>query len=171
MSPQQIPSDVEDTSLVSLTMDAKGHLLVGEVNQKYISKHKLDGSHVASIMVDLKPMSIAVTSQDVIIMSDLCKSVHIVDNKGQLLHTVSPPTNVWIWDPMGIACYNDIICICNYDAGIIHCYSVSGEYLSDIAIIIPGKPKHLTFTPEGKQLMVSCGAMKLIDGVPIYRLQ
>ena len=164
ISPQHVPSDA--TCLEGLTMDTKGHLLVGETKQKYISKHKPDGSHVASIKVDIAPDSLAVTSQDAIIISNWLNTVHIVDNKGQLLHTVKQPTHVQSLYPTGVACYEDIICICNFAAKSIHCYSVSGDYLRDIPINIPYGPIHLAFTPDGKQLMVTY----VNNGAAVYRL-
>ena len=169
LSPQHVPSDAEDTCLEGLTMDTKGHLLVGETKQKYISEHKPDGSHVASIKVDIAPWSLAVTSQDAIIISDWLNTVHIVDNKGQLLHTVKQPTHVQGSFNTGVACYEDIICICNYFAKRIHCYSVSGDYLRDFPINIQGGPRNLAFTPDGKQLMVSYGGVHIF-GTAVYRL-
>ena len=171
VSPQHKPSDAEDTCLSGLTMDTKGQLLVGEVRQKYISKHKVDGVHVASIKVDIKPWSLAVTSQDEIIISNCAGTVHIVDNTGQLLHTVKPPSHVQSWVPAGVACSEDIICICNYDAKGIHCYSVFGDYLRDIPISIPGDPKRLAITPDGKQLMVSNRGFFTHDAVAVYKFQ
>ena len=169
VSPQHKPSDAEDTCLRGLTMDTKGQLLVGEVNQKYISKHKGDGVHVASIKIDIKPWSLAVTSRDEIIISDWKEcTVHIVDNAGQLLHIVKCPSRVEKWLPAGVACYEDIICICNHDASSIHCYSVSGDYLQDIPISIPGKPICLAITPDRKQLMVSYS--RFPNAVAVYTL-
>ena len=168
VSPQHKPSDAEDTCLTGLTMDTKGQLLVGEVNQKYISKHKVGGDHVASIKVDIAPRSLAVTSQDEIIVSDWKDTVHIIDKAGQLLHTVKHPSHLHVqrWKPTGVACYEDIVCICN--AKSIHCYSVSGDYLRDIPIKIPGYSKCLAITPDCRKLMVSYWG-SFIHAVAVYR--
>ena len=149
VSPQHKPSDTEDTSLRGLTMDTKGQLLVGEVKQKYISKHKENGIHVASFKVDIAPWSLAVTSQDEIILSDSSLSVHIVDNTGQYMHSIKHPTHAR-WSPAGVAYYEDIICVCNFTGKIIHCYSRSGKYLQDFPISIRGKPICLAFSPVSK---------------------
>ena len=169
VSPQHKPSDAEDTRLIGLTMDTKGQVLVGEVIHKYISKYKKDGVHVASIKVDIKPNSLAVTSQDEIIIGDRWDTVHIVDNAGQLLHIVECPLYVQKWRPAGVACYEDIIFICNFDTKIVHCYSVSGDYLQGIPISIPGKPQSLAITPDRKQLMVSYWGIH--DALAVYRLK
>ncbi|XP_072041655.1 uncharacterized protein [Amphiura filiformis] len=155
VSPQLKSSADEDTRLAGLAMDAKGQLLVGEIKQGYISKHRQDGSHIASIHVGIKPLALAVTTDDAIIMSD-CNKVHIMDSEGQLLHTVNPLTYVHRWDLAGIACIEDIVCVCNCDNKCIHCFTLSGEYLGDISISMPGNPTCLAFTADGKQLMVSC---------------
>ena len=171
VSPQHKPSDAEDTVLRGLTMDTKGQLLVGEVRKKYISEHKVDGVHVASIKVGIEPCSLAVTSQDEIILSNCADTVHIVDNTGQLLHTVKRPSHVQWWNPTGVTCYEDIICICNYVAKSIHCYSVSGDYLGDIPISIPGNPTCLAITPDGKQLMVLYWGFPTDGAVAVYKFQ
>ena len=169
VSPQHKLSDTEDTELNGLTIDSMGQVLVGEVKQKYISTHKPDGRHVATIKVDIAPASLAVTSLDSIIVSDWNESVHIVDNGGQLLHAVKPPSHVQKLDPAGIACYEDIICISNGHAKRIHCFSVSGDYLGDIPIIIPGNPTNLAFTADGKQLLVSSCRDYVHGVVAVYK--
>ena len=170
VSPQHKSSDTEETKVGSLTVNRTGQVLVGEINQKYISKHEPDGRHVGSFKVDIVPYSLAVTSQNKIIVSDwkLKGTVHIVDNAGQLLHIVKPPPHVQGLDPTGVLCYEDIICICNWGVKRIHCFSVSGEYLGDIPISISGRPKHFAFTADGKQLMVS---YPLDETVVVYKLQ
>ena len=171
VSPQHKPSDTEDTKVGSLTINNRtGEVLVGETTQKYISKHKTDGRHVESIQVDIVPYSLAVTSQNRIIISDwkLQGTVHIVENTGHLLHIVKPPPHVQGLDPTGVVCDEDIICICNWGAEKIHCFSVSGKYLGDIPISNSGRPKHFAFTADGKQLMVS---YPLDETVVVYKSQ
>ncbi|XP_072021831.1 uncharacterized protein [Amphiura filiformis] len=171
VSPQHKSSAHEDTSLCGLTMDAEGQLLVGEIKKRYVSKHKGDGSHISSIRVGIEPKSLAVTSDDAIIISDWrdLSSVHIVDSAGQLLHTVNHAAHVQRWMPAGIACIEDIICVCNFYNKYIHCFSVSGEYLGDIAISVPGKARCLAFTADGKQLMISYSGTH--SCVAVYKLQ
>ena len=169
VSPKYNPSNTEDTELRGLTVDSIGQVLVGEIKLKYISKHKSDGRHVKSFEVAITPRSIAVTSQGAIIISDRNKSIHFVDHTGQLLHIVTPPSHVKSWNPAGIACYENLICICNYHEKTIHCFFVSGEYLSDIPISIPGEPRYVAFKPDAKQIIVSCGGFN--RDVAVYKLQ
>ena len=174
ISPQGKPSHSEYTWLRGLAIDANDQLLVGEVNTKYISKHRSDGSHVASFKVDIKPHSLAVTSQGTTIVNDwLNDLVHIVDNVGHLLHVIQPPAEMQNWTPSGITCYSDIICICDNQNGIICCFSLSGEYLGSVPIEIPSLPRCLTFTTDGKKLLVAYGYHNIRPpcGIAVYKLQ
>ncbi len=131
VSPDNKPSDAEDTALKGLAIDSKSQVLAGQCKRirKYISIHKLDGSHVTSINVNVSPEYLAVTSQDTIIVSDHWNNVvQIVDITGQLLHILKPP---FLWSPWGIYCYEDIILICNHlpPSHGVHCFSSSGDYL------------------------------------------
>ena len=170
ISPQGRPSDTENTDLRGLTADANDQVLMGEVNTKYISKHRYDGSHVASFKVDIAPLSLVVTSEGAIIISDWGRSnsVHIVDNVGHLLHVIKPPADIQDWGPRGIACYDDIICIYNETSKSICCFPLSGEYLGSIRVDIPGYPICLTFTTDGKKLLVTHW---FSSGLSVYRLQ
>ena len=171
ISPQGRPSDTENTQLRGLAVDANDQLLVGETKTKYISKHRYDGSHVGSFKVDIIPMSLAVTSQGTIIIIEWwrSKSVHIVDNVGHLLHVIKPPAEIQSWSPRGIACYGDIICICNYYSRRICCFSLLGGYLGYIPVGIQGRPSCLTFTADGKKLLVTYRT--LYSSIAVYRLQ
>ena len=170
VSPRHKTSDAEDTDLRGLTMNNRGHVLVGEIKHRYISRHKKDGLHVASIKVDIAPWSLAVTSQDSIIVSDWSESVHIVDDAGQLLHIVKPPSHIQELNPTGVACFGDTFFVCNYGAKKIHCFSLSHKYLGDIPIKIQGAPKCLAFTPNGKRLIVSYLNFHGPNGVAVYKL-
>ncbi|XP_072051431.1 mitogen-activated protein kinase kinase kinase 7-like [Amphiura filiformis] len=134
ISPENKPSNTENTTLIGLTMDSKGQLLVGEVKQKYISRHRQDGSHITSIKVNIKPYFLAVTSQDTIIVSNYWNYVQIVNSTGHMLHTFKPPSHVTRWYAYGVCCYEDIIFICNNRSPShgVHCFSSSGEYLRSI---------------------------------------
>ena len=88
-----------------------------------------DGSHVGSFEVDIAPYSLAVTSKGTIILRDLGgKSVHIVDSKGHLLHVILPPAEMQYWQPRGMICYCDIICICDFQM------ILSGAFLRQVNI-------------------------------------
>ena len=170
ISPQGRPSDTENTRLGGLVVDANDQVLVGEIYTKYISKHRSDGSHVGSLKVDIAPLSLAVTSHCTIVISDWARSetVHIVDNVGHLLHVIKPPA-VIRWRPRGIACYGDIICISNQSSKSICCFSLSGEYLGLIPVDFPSYPICLTFTPNGKKLLVTYWSDH--HGIAVYKLK
>ena len=68
-SPDNISSDSQNTRLWSLAIDNQKNLLVGEVNQNYISKHRLDGTHIMSFYTTISPYYKAVSPQDKIIVS------------------------------------------------------------------------------------------------------
>ena len=174
ISPQGKALDSENTELRSLAIDANDQVLVGEFNTKCISKHRSDGSHVASFKVDIRPCSLAVTSQGSIILSDWWDNlVHIVDNVGHLLHVIQPPAEMQNWQPWGITCHSDTVCICNVHNKKVCCFSLSGEYLGFIPIQIPHSPTSLTFTADCKQLLVTYGHpwVNPPSGIAVYKLK
>ena len=135
-SPDNVSSDAQDTKLWSLAIDDQNNLLVGECNQKYISKHRLDGTHVMSFKVTIQPIYIAVSPQDKIIVSSCNdKAVHIVDENGVHLHTLKPPQGLSSWNPWGMCCTSDdevYVANCT-SSGSIHSYSTeTGDYIGCI---------------------------------------
>ncbi|XP_072021545.1 uncharacterized protein [Amphiura filiformis] len=137
-SPSNVLSKTRDTYLRGLAIGNQGCVLVGECSQLYISKHSLDGSHISSIKVPNKPLYIAVTSQDHIIVSSGFSggTAHILDTRGNILHTLNSPQGVSDWVPYGI-CYTPggEIYLVNYKSGRdggIYRYSNSGQYLGCI---------------------------------------
>ena len=125
MSPDGIPSDAHNyTRLCGLAIDNKGQVLVGVRyfgtmdairNVSYISKHQQDGARLGSFNVSIEPSFIAVTSRDTIVITSEnpeCKAL-IVDQSGNLLHTLNPTAGVVDWVPKGIFCCSDTICITN----------------------------------------------------------
>ena len=131
---------------------------------------------MASIKVDIEQKSLAVTSQNEIIISDWSKSVHVVDTRGQLLSIIKPPNRAKGLNTFllaGVACYEDIIFICNFHAKKIHRESVSGtcKSLGDMPISITGYLTHLAFTPDCDHLLVvSYGYGPVPVTVSIYSL-
>ena len=126
------------SALMGLAMDTKENILVGEVNQQYISKHQQNGLQIASFRVSIPPWYIAVSSRDEIIVSygrylDGSKAnVQILDSEGNLLCKVNAPDCVTQWFPFGLCCSVEKIYIANSMAGSdggIYCYSTSGKYL------------------------------------------
>ena len=164
VSPENKPSDSENTALIGLAMDQTNDLLlVGEVNHGYISKHNLDGTHVNSIKVNIMPYHLSVTPQDTIIVIDLeSNEAQIVDNTGQVLHTLKPPSHV-DWEPAGVCCHEGIIFICNASTSHygIYCFSESGDYLGSIAVNT--LPLCLTFVQGQKKFL-----MTSLDRVQVY---
>ena len=121
--------------------------------------HIPNGSHVESIKVDIKPYFLAATSRDTIIVGDLInRALQIVDNRGNVLHTLHPLGHVSFWRPRGICHPHDqSIFICNSDAERdnheISCFSVDGEYLRSIPVKC--NPMGIIFAKEGHRLLVT----------------
>ncbi|XP_072028028.1 uncharacterized protein [Amphiura filiformis] len=93
VSPSNVPSNQEDeeSSLIGITVDAATqHVLVGDIKSKYISKHRLDGTHISSIQVDIQPWYIQVTAQSVIVASSYEEhAVNMYDQEGYSFITVA----------------------------------------------------------------------------------
>ena len=105
-SPDNILSDAQNTEHRGLAVDNQNNLLVGEVTQKYISKHQLNGKHIKSFKVSIEPWYIAVSPRDKIIVSDYCEGVHILDKNGVHLYSLKPPHSS-SWSPRGMCCTSD----------------------------------------------------------------
>ena len=157
VSPDGKPSDRETSKLQGLTVDSQGQVLVGESIRRYISIHKPSGVHVRSIKIGIRPHFLAVTSLHTIVVSDrLNNVVQILDQSGQVLHTLKPnSTVVRYWQPKGVCSHDNMVFICNYampEHGIC-CFSLSGDYLGSIAI---GKwPMDIVYVKESKEFVVS----------------
>ncbi|XP_072021559.1 E3 ubiquitin-protein ligase TRIM71-like [Amphiura filiformis] len=157
------PSNVSCTAqnaerLMGLAIDNQGCVLVGECTRKYISKHSLDGSHISSIKVPIPPVYLTVTPHDhIIVSSGWGGTAHILDTRGNILHTISRPSAVSCWQPYGI-CYtpdDDIYlanCASGSDGGIYR-YSSSGQYLGCIIKDVD-VPACLTLCDDGNTLAV-----------------
>ncbi|XP_072045854.1 E3 ubiquitin-protein ligase TRIM71-like [Amphiura filiformis] len=159
-SPSNVSSDAQDTMLCGLALDNQGCLLVGEMKQKYISKHRLDGSHVSSIKVTITPGYIAVTSTDKLIVSNggWSTTAQVLDPTGNILQTLNRPSGVSLWCPFGICCTaDDDIYIANHqpasNGGGIYCYSISGQYMGCITKEVY-RPAGLTLIEDENKLLV-----------------
>ncbi|XP_072016212.1 uncharacterized protein [Amphiura filiformis] len=177
ISPQGKASDTENTNLCSLGIGGKDQLFVGEIKQQYVSKHTKDGCHVGSFQVAITPYCLAVSSQGTIILSDWSsktQAVHIVDNSGNLLQVIKPPSEIKTLMPLcSLTWFDDIICTCTYYNKRICCFSLSGEYLGTIPVKIPNDPNSLMFTADGRRLMVSYGDAEQYppSGIAVYKLR
>ena len=140
--------------LYGLAIDYTGNLLVGDYQNNYINKHRQDGTPLGSIKVGIAPRYIAVTSQDTIVIATWDKPPQIVSNTGQVMHTLMHPVDESQWDPHGVYCHADIICVANVTTGNILCYSESGKYLGPIPIPPIYPTGGLVMTPDGKTLLV-----------------
>ena len=164
-SPDNVLSDVQNTQLRGLAIDNHNNLLVGESKQKYISKHRLDGTQLMSFKVTIPPYYIAVSPRNKIIVSkaDEIRAVQILDENGTHLHTLKPQSS---WNPLGICCTSDDeVYIADY-AGSIHSYSTeTGDYIDCIT-------KNVTY-PAGLALMDDENKLIVAENnsVKIFQLQ
>ncbi|XP_072046446.1 uncharacterized protein [Amphiura filiformis] len=169
MSPSNVSSDAQDTVLCGLALDNQGCLLVGECKQKYISKHRLDGSHVSSIAVTIQPGYIAVTSTDKLIVSTgswYPPIVQVLDPTGNILHTLNPPSGMLSWIPYGICCTaDDDIYIANSasNGGGIYCYSISGQYMGCVTKEVDEPAGLALIEDENKLLVVERESVKIFS--------
>ena len=122
-SPDNILSDAQYTQHWGLAIDNQNNLLVGEIRQKYISKHQLNGKHINSFKVSIHPWYIAVSPRDKIIVSNYNQGEHILDKGVVHLYRLKPPHGS-SWNPLGMCCTSDdTVYIADGEAGEIHCYS------------------------------------------------
>ena len=143
------PDGKEGHCLSGLTMDANGHLLVGDWDRKFISRHRQDGSQIASFKVDMQPDFLAATSQDTIVVSNRCKA-QIVDSKGHVLHILKL-NGKQTMRPRGVCVCDDTIYVC--DSSEISCFSVSAEYIGSITVKY--RPYCVTIVKEQSKLFTT----------------
>ena len=170
---QANPSDREETKLCGLAINSSDELFVGEITQKYISKHSQKGSHISSLKVGIAPSSLAATPQGTIIISDwFTKMIHIIDYTGQLLHHIKPSSTKLVQCSYGITFFSDLIFTCNHHSKSICCFSLTGKHLGCLPIEIPSDPSCITFTPNGSKMLVTYGDSEYSppSGVAVYRL-
>ena len=163
VSPAGMPSTyIRNTELYGLTLDNNRHILVGECKHEYISKHTEQGVHVGrSIKVNIRPGFLAITPNDSIIISSLSsETMQIINQSGQVLHTLNHPAGVTNWTPCDVHCCKDIIFIANctnaLSDGGIHCYSMSADYLGCITTGME-YPVGLVITEDGNKMVVAQG--------------
>lgn len=163
LSPDNIPSDAHNfTKLCGLALEKNGQVLVGVITsdkKMYISKHTQDGRHQDSINVDIEPHYLAVTGNDTIIVSSENPAciAKIIDQKGNLVRTLDPPTDIIDWVPRGVFCCRDTIFITNSafrGSSGIYCYSLAGDFLCCIADDLPFS-FDVVLTEDGNKMMVT----------------
>ena len=158
--PEGLTSNVDDVKLRGLAINDDNELLVGEVMKQHISVHDLEGVHLMSFPVHIKPYYITTTSQGCVIVSpgyDLqMRNIEVFDSRGIHQQTIPPPDNVpHQWLPAAMCCsLNDEICISdNGDSKSVHCVSTSGVYLGCITEQVV-RPKGLVFLHNDSKLAV-----------------
>ena len=94
-----------DFALCGIALNRFGQLLVGEINDKYISLLRTNGVFLSSFAVDVKPNFLAVTPNgDIVVSACEGRVALIVDENGNKKCEISPPTGVTSWCPTGVAC-------------------------------------------------------------------
>ena len=162
ISPNGTPSDLVAARLAGLTMDVKGHILVGEITQKYISKHDPNSRHMTSFKVNIDPNFISVATHGEIVLSSCDQNtVQILDDSGNLLHSLQPPSGVTTWYPTGLCCSpDDEIFVAKQATGnaAIYRYGLSGEYLGCVTQEVDN-PCGLVLADEDKLLVADWKAV------------
>ena len=161
VSPEGKPSDREDAWLRGLAMDNNRHILVGECRYRYISKHTEQGRHVESFKVNIKPYYLLVTPNNTVIIISSFENepakIIIIDQAGQVLHTLLPPRGIGDWKPSGVHCCKDTIFIANSarvsSGGGIYCYSMSADYMGHTTTDI-NDPFGMVVTDNGRKMTV-----------------
>ena len=97
-------------------------------------------------------MYIAVTSQDTIVVCAWDTPPKIVSSTGLVMRTLKHPEKESRWDPQGVYCHEDIICVAKLQTGNILCYTESGKYLGSIPIPPVSPMGGLVMTPDGKTI-------------------
>ena len=121
-----------DSALCGIALNLEDNLVIGEINTKYISVCRKNGSHMHSFNVDVKPNFLTVTPKgDIVISSCQVGHAEIVDENGNHKCKITAPPGVTSWCPTGVACTSKgELFICNRlgDVGIYR-FSPEGKYI------------------------------------------
>ena len=148
VSPDGKASNLDGSDLRGLAIDSNGHALVGNITNRYISRHRAGGLHVSSIKVNIQPWFLSVTSNDHIVISayNQQNEVLVVDDMGALLQSIGLPEGVMSWNSAGVVCgsswdddgEDEIFISSRSDGHCVFCFSSSGEYLGLVAENLKG---------------------------------
>ena len=167
-----------EAQAAGLALDVRGRLLVGVVNEKYISQHTTDKTyaHIRSFPVPIEPYCLAATSENTLIVSSYkSHKVQLVNDTGRVIHTFAPPDSIMKargWSPYGVCCDKYVLFVCNWATDEnrgIHFFSLAGQYHG---CIIPS-----TYCPKGvalggfddKLLVTEAAGIGPRQGVKAYR--
>ena len=148
-----------DETLVGITLDNNGTLLIGEAETKYISRNTQEGKHLKSIKVNVIPRFLSVTADSNIIVSawEKDQGVQILSSQGQLLLTLDAPLNITEWETTGVCYRNGFIYVCNCTdnkaARGVYCFSVLGECVGCMTSDV-SNPFGLFVTEDGDKMLV-----------------
>ncbi|XP_072048608.1 uncharacterized protein [Amphiura filiformis] len=143
--------------LTGICLDSESNnILVGETNNKYISKHKSDGTHLLSFNVNVEPHYLAITSDNNIVISGSSK-VQIVDQQGTGLHSVQYPG---MKVPCGVCCHSDIIFVSDCKQSNIYCLGLSGTFICSIPTV--SECFGLAVNGNGKKIFATTKSNKVV---------
>ena len=174
ISPDNISSDGQATCHMGIAIDKQGQLLVAETSTRYISRHLLDGTHIASFKVKAMVFFIACDSRKRIITSGsigtnnkYAPCLHILDYNGQVLLDIKSYSGEY-WNPYGVCCTEEdefYVSSCNALMGIYKYSTNTGAYMGCVTKA-SNYPSGLALTDDGGRLIVVHN-----ESVKIFRWQ
>ncbi len=153
------------SSLQGLAINSKHQVLVGNCTHNFISYHSLDGTHVKSIKMTIRPAFLAVTSKGNIVVSSYSSSTgaQIIDGSGNVLSNLHNPAGVSSWGPAGVVVSKyfrvdddeDEVFIVDYANGhAVYRYSSSGKYIGCVTKDV-SNACGLTLSADEKRMFVA----------------
>ena len=164
----------DSSVLCGLAFNSKDEVLAGNVTHNFISRHALDGAHLSSINVAMRPQFLAVTSKDHIIVSSFTSSgeVQIIDETGNVLSKLQKPAGVTSLHPVGLVVSKsfkvnddeDELFLADRNNGhAVYRYSSSGKYIDCVTKDVTNIYGLTLSTDEQRLIVADCSTVKCFD--------
>ncbi|XP_072041883.1 uncharacterized protein [Amphiura filiformis] len=149
---------------VTLATDSHGRIIVLLQTGKTISIHHADGHLMSKFTTQIRPLGLAVTSQEDIVATMDNTSVQLMDYKGQNIRVLQQPPDVASWFPINVCCSQQgEIFIINWGSPkSVYRYTAAGDVCLGCVAVGFDKPVGIDVTEDGQRLYVADADQNMI---------
>ncbi len=141
---------------VTLATDSRGRILTLLSSKNTISIHHANGHPISKFSTKIRPLGLAVSSQNDIVATMDNRSVHLMDYKGQNVRVLQQPQDATVWYPINVCCsqQGEIFITSWGSPNAVYRYTAAGDKC--LGCVADGfhKPVGLDITEDGQKLYV-----------------